>query len=106
MGAPCLPLSASADFVKVVEQVCRIFVNPIGSCALQFLHAVATRQESDSQRTGALRGQHVPHAVADYGRLLDGDAETRGGCQKQIRIGFRVIHEVARDDWHAIERNA
>ena len=45
-----------------------------------------------------LGGEHVPHAVADDGRLLDRDADPRGGGDEQIRIGLRVLDLVAGDD--------
>src|SRR5258708_5169420 len=66
------------DFVDVVEQIRGIRVDAKRAGAREFFLAVAARQQTHAERPCALRGDHVPDAVAQYQRVADIHAEAGG----------------------------
>src|ERR1035441_173741 len=89
---------ADAEFVQVRERVDGVRINAIGSGPLQLLLAITAGKQSDTDRSGALRGQQVPDAVADHDRVVNGHPPPLGRGQEQVRIRLRVPHLIARDD--------
>ena len=84
--------------VRPSAQVERVLINAIGSGPLQLLLAITAGKQSDTERSGALRGQQVPNAVPDHDRVVNGHPQPLGRGQEQVRIRLRVPHLIARDD--------
>jgi hypothetical protein len=50
----------------VPEQVCGIRVDAVCACSFELIGAIATREQTDRQRSDAAGGEEIPHAVADH----------------------------------------
>src|SRR6185437_15287253 len=66
----------------------------------EFFFAVAAGEQADAQRAGALRREHVPHAVAHHHGAGDVHAQPFGGGEEQVGVGLGVAHLVAGHYWH------
>ena len=73
------------------EQVRRIFIDAESAGARQFLFPVAAGQQSHAETTRALRGDHVPDAVAEHQRVANVDAEAVGRREKQSGSGLAYL---------------
>src|ERR1051325_10801843 len=82
----------------MTQQIGGIVVDTISAGAFQLLAAITARKQSNTQRTRASRREQIPDAVADYNRIADLYAEFLSRREKQIRIGLRMMDQVARDD--------
>src|SRR5260370_17658795 len=63
-GRVCPGLASSPDFIDMPEQIRRILVDTISAAALQFVTAVSSGEEPDTERARSAGRQHVPDAVA------------------------------------------
>jgi hypothetical protein len=92
---PRMSSATTANFIKVPEEVGRIFVNPSGTGALKFLLSVTAGQQSDAQRPRPTRRKHIPDRIADHDGVFDICTETVSGRQKKVRIRFGILDLVA-----------
>src|SRR5690606_26927460 len=96
------PFSApAADLVDVLQEVRRILVDAVSAGPHELVLPVASGEEPDTGRAGAPRREHVPHAVADDARALDGLPKQLCGREKQVWVRLRVLDHVAGDDRRA-----
>ena len=102
IGNAVLPLAhARADTSSMCSsRVGRIGIHAERAGAFEFVFAIAAGQQSDAERARALRGDHVPDAVAEHERLADVHAKTFGGGEEQIGIGLGVFDLIARHHRH------
>jgi hypothetical protein len=63
--------ATDADFVEMSQQVGWIGVDSIRASALQLVVAIPAGQHANPKRTGAPRGEQVPHAVAYHDGRFD-----------------------------------
>ena len=83
--------TAAPDLVDVLEQIGRIFIDPSGAAALEFVGPVSSRQQSHSESVAAPCGQHVPDAVADNDRILDGALSRSAAAMNSSGSGFACL---------------
>ena len=82
---------------QVLEQVGGVGVDTVSTGALEFVTAVAGRQQPDPQSAGAAGREQIPGAVPDHEGVAHIGADEVGGGQEQIGIGLGVTHLVAGD---------
>src|SRR5690606_5548831 len=71
-GPGCVRSSASsADLVEMPQHVGRVLVDTVSAGTLQLFRSIAAAQQANAQGPAALRGQHVPDAVAHHHGRLD-----------------------------------
>jgi hypothetical protein len=97
----CLRRESQADFIEMAQKVSRILVDTVGAGPFEFLTAVASRQQADSERPGPSGSQHVPDTVTDDETVVDWHVEALSRSDKEVRIRLGMSDLVAGDDRHA-----
>src|SRR5882762_7687793 len=87
----------NAHFVQVPQQVGRILIDAIGAGSTEFVLTIATGKQSNAKSIGATRCEQVPNAVANNDGLMNRNAQTFGGGEKQVGVGLGAIHLIAGD---------
>src|SRR4029077_4371884 len=92
----------NTELVDVLEEVFRILVHTIRAGRFELLSPVPAGEAADPQSVRTLRGQLIPHAVADDKALPDLLPELIRRGNEKVGVGLGELDPVARDHRHAI----
>src|SRR5262245_11878846 len=82
----------------MAQEIGGVVINTIGSGAFEFILAITTRKQTNSQGPRATCREHVPNAVSYDNRALQLHSQLSCRRHKQVGIWFRVLHLISRDD--------
>src|SRR5437879_1770113 len=93
---------AKTDLVEVPKQIRGIVVDAVRPRGLEFVTAVAAREQPHAERPRAARRQQIPDAVPHHDAALRRHAEAARRKQEEVRIGLGARDVVSSDHRRAL----
>ena len=93
------------NLVYVAKQVRRILVNAVRTGAFQFVLAIASGQQADTEGMSTARSKQIPNAVSHNNRSFDRHVQTVCRGDEEVGVRLRVLNLVPRD-YRNLWRNA